>query len=83
MSTRSFVTFPVSDTRAVADLHSEILDVPPPTTGVQILSISYSFWEKFGKIVCWRPLESWRPNFGEILDPSLKRAGPYRVPFYL
>ena len=32
--------------------------VPPPSFGVQILSISCNFWGKFGKIVCWRP--SWR-----------------------
>ena len=29
------------------------------------------FLGKFGKIVCWRPLGSWRPLLGEILDPSL------------
>ena len=29
------------------------------------------FLGKFGKIVCWRPLESWRPHLGEILDPPL------------
>ena len=31
------------------------------------------FLEKFGKIVCWRPLEGWRPHLGEILDPPLLR----------
>ena len=25
----------------------------------------------FGKIVCWRPLESWPPHLGEILYPLL------------
>ena len=29
------------------------------------------FLGKFGKIVCWCPLESWRPLLGEILDPPL------------
>ena len=36
--------------------------------GVQILSISCSFWKKFGKIVCWCP------HIGEILDPPLERV---------
>ena len=35
----------------------------------QILSISVQFLGKFAKIVCWRPLEGWRPHLGEILDP--------------
>ena len=39
--------------------------------GVQILSISCSFLGKFGKIICWRPPESWRLHLGEILDPPL------------
>ena len=30
------------------------------------------FLGKFGKIVCWRPLESWRPLLGEILDTPLQ-----------
>ena len=29
------------------------------------------FLGKFGKFVCWRPLGSWRPLLGEILDPPL------------
>ena len=31
------------------------------------------FLGTFGKIVCWRPPPpgSWRPHFGEILDPPL------------
>ena len=28
----------------------------------------------FGKIVCWRPLDSWRRHLGEILDPSLMKT---------
>ena len=56
-------------TRAVADLHSKILDAPPP--GVQILSISCSFWENLAKSYVGAPLESWRPLLGEILDPPL------------
>ena len=30
------------------------------------------FLGNFGKIVCWRPPESWRPHLGEILDPPLR-----------
>ena len=44
--------------------------------GVQILSISCSFWEKFSKIVCWRPPPPRRrvgPHLGEILDPPLNQ----------
>ena len=55
----------------VADLHSKILDARPPL-GVQILSISCSFWENLAKsYVGAPPLESWRPLLGEILDPPL------------
>ena len=36
----------VLESLAVVDLHSKILDAPPP--GVQILSISCSFWENLG-----------------------------------
>ena len=53
----------------VADLHSKILGAPP---GVQILSISRSFWEILAKsYVGTSPLGSWRPHLGEILDPLL------------
>ena len=41
----------------------------PP--GVQILSISCSFWENLAKSYVGAPLESWRPLLGEILDPPL------------
>ena len=30
-----------------------------------------SFLGKIGKIVCWRPLEGWRPHLEEILHPPL------------
>ena len=44
--------------------------MPPP--GVQILSISCSFWENWAKLyVGALPLGSWRPLLGEILDPAL------------
>ena len=36
----------------MADLRGVRGTRPPP---IQILSISCSFWEKFGKIICWRP----------------------------
>ena len=55
---------------AVAELHSKILDVPPPR-GPNSFNFM-QFLGKFGKIVCWRPpLESWHPLLGEILDPPL------------
>ena len=46
--------------------------MPPP--GVQILSISCSFWENSAKLYVGAslpPLGSWRPLLGEILDPAL------------
>ena len=42
----------------------------PP--GVQILSISCSFWENLAKSYVGTPVGSWRPLLGEILDPPLK-----------
>ena len=29
------------------------------------------FFAKFGKIICWRPLEGWHPLLRRILDPPL------------
>ena len=31
------------------------------------------FFGKFGKIVCWRPPEGWRPLLRGILDPPLSQ----------
>ena len=45
------------------------LRVPP--VGVQILSISCSFWENSTNLYVGAPLGSWRPLLGEILDPPL------------
>ena len=41
--------------------------------GVQILSISCSFWENLANsyVGAPPPLGSWRPLLGEILDPPL------------
>ena len=36
----------------------------PPPPGAQILSISCSFWGKFGKIVCWRLPGELTPPWG-------------------
>ena len=58
--------------QAVADLHSKILDAPPPPRGPNSFNFM-QFLGKFGKIVCWCPPESWRPLLGEILDPPLAR----------
>ena len=41
------------------------------TLGVQILSISCSFWENLAKSYVGAPPGSWRPLLGEILDPPL------------
>ena len=43
---------------------------PPP--GVQILSISCSFWEILAKLYVGGPPGSWRPLIEEILNPSLQ-----------
>ena len=40
--------------------------------GVQILSISCSFWENLAKSYVGAPPEGWRPHLGEILDPPLR-----------
>ena len=54
-------------TKPVADLHSNILDVPsPPPPPVQILSISCNFLEILAKSsVDTPPQESWRPTSGK------------------
>ena len=62
--------------QAVADLHSKILDARPPL-GVQILSISCSFWEILAKSYVGAPPGSWRPLLGEILDPPLSMINPF------
>ena len=52
------------------DLHSKILDAPPSPGGPNSFNFM-QFWGKFGEIICWRPVEGWRPHLGEILDPPL------------
>ena len=47
--------------------------------GVQILSISCSFWENLAESYVGAPLGSWRPLLGEILDPPLDRKPLSRV----
>ena len=47
----------------VVDLHSKILDAPPPR-GAQILSISCSFWEFLAKSYVGAP-----PPPGELVPP--------------
>ena len=51
----------------------------PPPGGQNSLNFM-QFLGKFGKIVCWRPLGSWRPLLGEILDPPLKSILLQRIP---
>ena len=46
---------------SVADLHSKILDARPPPLGVQILSISCSFWENLAKSYVGAPSEELAP----------------------
>ena len=53
----------------MADPGGGMRDVHP--LGVQILSISCSFWENFAKSYIGTPLEGWCPHLGEILDPLL------------
>ena len=49
----------------------------PPPPGVQILSISCSFWENLAKSYVGAPPGSWRPLLGEILDPPLSMINPF------
>ena len=44
----------------VADLHSKILDMRPVPRGPNSFNF-VQFLGKFGKIVCWCPLEGWCP----------------------
>ena len=46
-------------------------DAPPLPGGPNSFNFM-QFLEEFGKIVYWRPLESWRPHLREILDPPLQ-----------
>ena len=50
----------------VADLHSKILDVPPPPECPNSFNFM-QFLGNFGKIVCWSPPPpgSWRPTWGK------------------
>ena len=56
---------------AVADLHSKILDARPPPLGVQILSISCSFWGNLARLYVGAPPGELAPPLGEIPDPPL------------
>ena len=41
------------------------------------------FFTKFGKILCWRPPEGWRPLLRGIVDPPLRfenRSFPLTAP---
>ena len=42
----------------------------PPPTAQKFLNFM-QFFAKFGKIICWRPPEGWRPLLRGILDPPL------------
>ena len=61
-------------TRALADLHSKILDArPPPPPGRQNSFNFMRYLGEFGKIVCSFPLlKGSCPHLVEILDPPLK-----------
>ena len=49
---------------------------PPPPPGRPNYFNYMQFSREFCKIVCWRPLGSWRPLLEEILDPPL-HADPH------
>ena len=53
----------------VADLRGH--EGRAPRLGVQILSISCSFWEILAKLYVAPTPWSWRPLLGEILDPPM------------
>ena len=52
----------------MADLHSEIVDAPLPWGPNSFNFVQ--FLGKFGKIICWYPLEGWCPHLRDILDLS-------------
>ena len=56
--------------QSVADLHSKILDAPPPPPGGPNSFNFMQFLGKFGKIVCWRP-----PSPGELAPPPRGNPG--------
>ena len=66
----------IKNQKALADLHSKILDaVPlPPPRHIQILSISCSLWENLAKLCVNGPPspEGSRSHLEEILDPPLE-----------
>ena len=55
---------------SVADLHSKILDAPPPRgpNSFNFMQFLGNFWQNRMLVP---PLGSWRPHLGEILDPPL------------
>ena len=61
--------FPCLGHFSVVDLHSEIVDAPLPWGPNSFNFVQ--FLGKFGKIVCWCPLEGWCPHLRDILDLSL------------
>ena len=58
-------------TNPLADL-SGSEGCPPPLTGRPNSFDVLQFWGKFDQILCWHPLESWRPHLGKILHPTLR-----------
>ena len=58
------VSSPVADLRGVPPAHA-------PPTDQNFLNFM-QFFGHFGKIVCWHPLEGWRPLLWGILHPPLQ-----------
>ena len=64
-----FIFIMVHCVNAVADLHSKILD---PTPRIQILSVSFSFWENLSKSYAGTTPP---PPPGELASPSRENPG--------
>ena len=80
-----YILFHIYRLITVADLHSKILDAPPPPRGSKFFQFHAVFGEIWQNRMLAPPLESWRPLLGEILDPPLdkdkKENAPVTYPY--
>ena len=83
LSRISFVPFPPADQNFLDFLwyfgnSSKIMCLPLTWWDAPMSKLFqfHAVFGKFGKILCLRPLEGWRPNHREILDPPLFDPNP-------